>query len=102
MAEPSPQLIATVWVSPVPGSVNDPDNDVLPSSLMTGGETPTLRFDGATLATWIESVAVPTFPALSVTVYVTEYVPLLMGVNEKFCEVPSAITCPFVDVTCQS
>ncbi len=50
-AEWSPQLMTTVCVSSVPGSVNEPDNEVEPFSSIAAGPAVSETPVGATLVT---------------------------------------------------
>ena len=72
LGEPSPQLMVTVCVSSVPGSVNVPDRVVLPFSLIVVALRLKLRLDGATLLTVTDvlPVAMPVSSSATVTLMV--------------------------------
>src|SRR6185503_5640607 len=74
--DPSPQLMTTMWVSSVPGSVNVPLRLVDWFSLIVPALSVRLTPAGATFVTTTEVVPVALPRSSSLTVMVTVYVPL--------------------------
>ena len=91
--EPSPKFHVTVWVSSGPGSVKLEAKVAVSYRTSLAGAV-MAETAGATLATAIVSVVVPTPPSLSVAFRVTTYVPLSFGVKVYDAPEPEALAGP--------